>query len=569
MAIVYLEVDDEITTAAARIRTATDPEVVLVLPGGSRIATSRINFRLLAHEATGRGRRLAIVAPEASSRALAASAGLPTFATIPEYEGARAAPVGDRVAARPGPLAPDTYGVGGPRAGEPIRAAGGSAPAADRVAAREAAVRRGADESPAGGRGGVGASTGLAGLDGAAGTRRRRWPLLVALLLGVALLAGAGAAVGYVVLPTATVTLHLVAVPVGPLAFEGIADPDVAAPDRAAATIPAIRVAIPLAAAGTFESTGTRVEEAAATGTVRWTNCDPSRSYTIPAGTVVRTTAAIGFETREAVLVPVAIPSGTPPDIEVTCQSRDVDVVAIRKGPAGNVEAGAISVVPGNYHPGLVLVSNPAPTSGGRREEFPLIAEEDVTAAIVALTAQLDTQLAEAATDPPGLPAGAVAYPETARRGEPIPSELAADLVGREVETFELALTAEGSVVAADPAPLTQIGADRLLAEVPAGMELRWDSLQVEVGQGVVEGEAVRFPVSGRAEAVREITDEEVRALVKGLTAAEAKAALAPYGSAEVVLWPDWATTVTILDLRLQVTVVPLDPITPVPSPSP
>jgi hypothetical protein len=569
MAIVYLEVDDEITTAAARIRTAIDPEVVLVLPAGSRIATSRINFRLLAHEATGRGRRLAVVAPEASSRALAASAGLPTFATIPEYEGARAVPAADETAARPGPPVPDPDRVAAAPAREPIRAASGSVPGAGRVPGARQATGRGADESVAGGRGGVGASTGLAGPDGAARSRRRRWPLLVALLLGVVLLAGAGAAVGYVVLPTATVTLRLVAVPVGPLAFEGTADPAVAAPDPATATIPALRVVIPLAAAGTFESTGRRVEEAAATGSVRWTNCDPGRSYTIPAGTVVRTAAGIGFETRETVLVPVAIISGTPPDVDVRCQLRETDVVAIRKGPAGNVEANTITVVPGAYNPDLVRVTNPAPTSGGIRQEFPLIAEEDVTAAMAALIAQLDAQLTEAAANPPGLPEGATAYPETARRGDPVPSELAADLVGREVETFELALTAEGHVVAADPAPLVEIGRGRLVAEVPAGMEIREDSLLVEIGQGMVDGETIRFPVSGRAEAVREITDEEVRALVKGLTAAEAKAALAPYGSAEVVLWPDWATTVTILDLRLQVTVVPLDPITPVPSPSP
>jgi hypothetical protein len=565
MAIVYLEVDDEITTAAARIRTATDPEVVLVLPAGSRIATSRINFRLLAHEASGRARRLAIVAPEASCRALAASAGLPTFATIPEYEEARAAPAGDRVATRAGQPEPDSTRAGSARAGEPIRAASGSAPAVARVAAGKAPPGRGPEEPTAGERGAVGASTGLAGADSAARSRRRRWPLVVALFLGVVLLGGAGAAVGYVVLPTATVTLHLVAVPVGPLAFEGIADPAVAAPDPATATIPATRVMIPLAASGTFESTGRRVEEAAATGSVRWTNCDPSRSYTIPAGTVVRTAAGIGFETRESVLVPVAILSGTPPDLTVSCQSRETGVVAIRKGPAGNVEAGTIRVVPGAYDPGLVLVTNPAPTSGGRRQEFPLISEEDVTAAMAALTAQLDAQLAEAATNPPGLPEGAGAYPETARRGDPVPSEPLTDLVGREVETFELALTAEGSVVAADPAPLTQIGVDRLIAAVPAGMVIRDGSLQVEVGEGVVEGETIRFSVSGRAEAVREITDEEVRALVRGLTAAEAEAVLAPYGRAEVVLWPDWAETVTILDPRLQVTVVPLDPVAPAP----
>jgi hypothetical protein len=88
--IVYLDVEDEITSAASRIRAAADPRVGLVLPFGSRVATSRINFRLLAREAQDNGRRLDIIAPDASARALAASAGLPVFAAVAEYEEALA-----------------------------------------------------------------------------------------------------------------------------------------------------------------------------------------------------------------------------------------------------------------------------------------------------------------------------------------------------------------------------------------------------------------------------------------------------------------------------------------------
>ena len=75
--IIYLDIDDEITSAATRIRDAKDARVALVLPAGSRVATSRINFRLLAREAQSRRRQLSIVAPEGSARSLAASAGLP------------------------------------------------------------------------------------------------------------------------------------------------------------------------------------------------------------------------------------------------------------------------------------------------------------------------------------------------------------------------------------------------------------------------------------------------------------------------------------------------------------
>src|SRR5688500_11321293 len=83
---VYLDVDDEITSAAARIRSATSTKVALVVPYGSRIATSRMNFRLLSREAIVNNRRLSVVAADAATRALAASAGLPVFGSVGEYE---------------------------------------------------------------------------------------------------------------------------------------------------------------------------------------------------------------------------------------------------------------------------------------------------------------------------------------------------------------------------------------------------------------------------------------------------------------------------------------------------
>src|SRR4051794_18514005 len=86
--IVYLDVDDEITSAASRIRTARGSRIALVVPYGSRIATSRMNFRLLSREAVVSNHRLSIVSGDAAARSLAASAGLPVFGTVAEYDGA-------------------------------------------------------------------------------------------------------------------------------------------------------------------------------------------------------------------------------------------------------------------------------------------------------------------------------------------------------------------------------------------------------------------------------------------------------------------------------------------------
>ncbi len=603
MATFYLDIDDEITSAAARIRSSPDVDVALVLPAGSRIATSRINFRLLAREAGGRSRRLAIVAPEASTRALAASAGLPVFASVVEYEEAVAPdeePGEAAAGGSAGEATPDGTPLGGAAA---IAAAGAAGAAAARpgaagsrpgaharpIVAPDAggggpppsaatpAAERGSPVAPdtAGGttregsraRGAVGPSTGLGPRPVATPRRRRRWPLVVAALLVVAVLSGTGAAVGYVLLPTATVTLRLASVPVGPVTFTGTADPDAVAVNAETATIPAVRVSVPLSATGTFKATGKRVESSKATGEIRWSNCDPTRAYRIPAGTVVRTTSGVGFATSESVFVPVATPTSTPGQYD--CQSRMVGIEAVRDGPEGNVGAGTIVIVPGQYNSIVLKVTNPAATSGGAREEFPRVTQKDVAAATATLAKQLDEQLAAVAPDPPGTPPGAIAYPDTARRGDATPSVPAAGLVGQEVATFDLTLTADGTVVAADPAPLEAIGAARVAAQVPDGKTLREGSARVSVGEGTPEGELISYPVEARAEAVAEVSEDQVRTLVRGKTPAEAAALLADYGSVEVVLWPDWVTTITTLDARLTVTIEGVPPAEPAPTGTP
>ena len=88
MGVIFLDQDDEITTAISRLRASEDIKVALVLPPGSRLGTSRINFRLLAREAQDLPRQASIVTSEAGVRAIAVSAGLLAYATVAEYEAA-------------------------------------------------------------------------------------------------------------------------------------------------------------------------------------------------------------------------------------------------------------------------------------------------------------------------------------------------------------------------------------------------------------------------------------------------------------------------------------------------
>jgi len=595
MAIFYLDIDDEITSAAARIRGTQDLVVVLVLPAGSRIATSRINFRLLAREAQQRSRRLSIVAPDASARALAATAGLPAFASTMEYESSLAQPasVGEEAAA---PATVPAVGVAiqppapAPDAGPAVAQARRLTP--DELAARDVALAGGVAGGASGSTPGsassirdvdrdagrlgtlephataarLGPSTGLGPEREQAATprsHRRRTALLVGLLVLV-FLGVAGGAAAYLLLPSASIVLTIRPAPLAPVEFVVTADPAATAPDPAAAVVPATRLEIPLTASGTFKSTGKRVDEAAAVGSARWTNCDPTRAYSIPRGTLVRTAAGIAFATDEAVFLPVAILN--PP--KITCQDRAVSVTAAKTGPGGNVAAGTITVIPGQYNSVVISVRNPAATSGGKHQEFPRVLQKDVTAALAALGKQLDAQLVASAAAPAGLPAGSTPFPETATRGAATPSLDPTTLVDQEVAQFDLGVTATGTIVTVDQAPILALGEARLAAAVPADRDMVAGSALVTVGPGTVDAQRVRFGVTARAESAPRVDESALRTQLKGRSPTEARAILAAYGDATVTLWPSWATTIPTFDARVDLRVEGVAGVSPTPAPS-
>ena len=425
--IVYLDADDEITSAANRIRQADDTRVALVIPFGSRVATSRINFKLLAREAMVNGRRLDIVAPDASARALAASAGLPVFGSVGEYEAALDAPVPtpDEPAAPPAAAAAGLAAAAAssrrpprpPRTARdrvdpvPTPSAGSRSPRHRPIRASPRLARRSSTRScTAAARSrwrsrAVGAS--------ARGSSSGSWCWPVALV-------AAGAA-AYLVLPSAEITITPQIEDVGPIDVTVRADPAATAVDEAAGVIPALTVDIPVEVSGEFTATGKRTETTPATGGVRWKNCDPSASYTIPRGTIVRTSGGIAFTIDEAVFLPVAVISGTGTKLDLKCQTSEVAVTAVKEGPAGNVDAGTIRIVPARYNRTLITVTNPAATTGGTREEFTRVSKKDVEAALATLEEDLQAQFQLALENPEGVPAGATVFPETAVLGEPAP----------------------------------------------------------------------------------------------------------------------------------------------------
>ncbi len=568
--IVYVDGDDEITSAAARIRGSDDGPVALVVPHGSRIATSRINFRMLAREAQSHGRRLSIVAGDGATRALAASAGLPVFASVGEYEGSLVAePAGADPPPAPRPAVAAPRAVATPRAGDgagrgrktrripdptvPVATVATPAvppPAVPSPAPTVAPVPPPAPTVPP-------PQVGPERIAGApADPTRRRWrlgreaaPLAVALVALAFLVGGVGA---WLLLPAASIAITPRQESMAPLAFAVRADPAAATADPAAAVVPATRLSFDVAASDTFPVRGKRVEEAKASGRVTFRSYNTAAPNTIPAGSIVSTEGGIQFRTTAAVRLARA--RVFPPD-RIVPSAASVAIEAVKAGTAGNVPPNAIIVVPRGEDPVVTNVRNVDPTSGGKHDEFPKIDQADLDAAVSQLTEQLGKDFDTLIADPAQVPAGTTVFPDTRSLADPVPSTDPAGLIGQEIASFELEMTTTGTVIAVDESAVTALAADRMRAAVGAGRRLVEGSIEVTVETPSVAGEIVTFPVTATASQVQVLDPKVLAAQVKGQPAGEARRILAQYGEVELSLWPDWVTAVPGIDARIDVRV--------------
>ncbi len=551
--IIYLDIDDEITSAAARVRSNDARRVALVLPFGSRVATSRINFRLLSRDALINEKQLAVVAADPATRALAASAGLPVFSSVGEYEssfaGLEAEPeeqegstgvvavAAPSRGARPAPTIVPTA--------SPVDAA---APRGETVPIRAPRPRSAmTDRSPAP------AGPPTPPTSPSAGPGRRggsRLPLVVALavLALVVLVGGVGA---YVLLPSATILVTPRPEALPPLTLTVKADPSATAPDAGTLVVPAIQVPLKVTVTDTFQATGKRVEEATATGQVRFSNLDFLRTNTVPGGSIVSTNAGVRFRTNSTITVPKADLVG----LTVFPGRASVGVTAVDPGVAANVEPNTIVIVPKGEDPQALKVVNPDATSGGKHDEFPKVAQADVDAALKKLSTALDAAFQARLDDPSIAAPGATVFRETAVLGDFTPDVDPATLVGQEITAFQLGLSATGTVIAVDSSPISSIAEQAFRSTVSADHQLVAGSIKVSVGAATVAGQVVSFPVTATGQQIAKLDPAALKQLVMGKSLSDARAALAAYGDATVTAWPDWVGTVPTIDSRVSVSV--------------
>jgi hypothetical protein len=560
--LVYLDVDDEITSAAARIRASDADAVTLVLPYGSRLATSRINFRLLAREAEARHKQIEIVTADASARSLAAAAGLTVHPSVAAYEGARAGATG-----APGQEAP-------PEAGD-------NRPETD----VDATTTTGLWSATAAAPGAAGVPVGGLDVEADAPTRvvtlpRTKSPavplvgpprppvrtgLAVGVGLAVVVLVVVGGLLALELLPSATIVLAPRSEPIRPLNLTVEARTDVTAVDAENLRIPAQRIEFDLSATYTVTATGLKVEETKATGSVTFSNFDTGSGVVIPAGTVVRTTGRdkVEFVTLSDLTLPSAQIDFFPP-FPTRPSTGSVAVEAVEPGEDGNVGNNTITDVPGGGR--LLQLTNPEATSGGSHTEAPEISQADVDAAVAAITAGLaddfDAQLGAGTAVPPG----ATTFPVSEPIGAPEYSVDPATLVGSSELEVEVTATAAGAILAVDPAPIASVAQAHLQQEVAEGWSLDPDSIAFTLSTPTQLGDTVTYPFTIGGTQVRDVDEKALLDSIRGLILPEARTKLAAYGDAQVTLWPDWVTTIP--DNVDRITLTLAEP-APAPSPTP
>jgi hypothetical protein len=532
--VLYLDADDEITSAAARIRATEAERIAVVLPYGSRVATSRINFRLLAREATERGKSIEIVAADASARALALTAGLTVHPSVAAFEAG----------------GPDE-GLGSPGAadGAAVTAATVAPTPADADAPTSVILVPKSKASP----------VPVVG--------RVRPPVRsgVAIGLGLALVAFIviGGVLAYALLPSATIVLSPWASTIGPLSADVVADPNAVAADPAALTVPATRFTFALSVSQTFQATGVKVTDTKATGSVTFANFDTGRGVVIPAGTIVRTRSGIEFKTVASLTLPAATVDFFPP-FATHPSTGSVGIEAVVAGPTGNVGNNTITIVEkGGKN---LKVSNPDATSGGDHTETPQVSQRDVDGAIATLTAGLPAQLDQQIAAATNVPAGMTVYPQTGEVGTATPSVDPKTLVGQTEAQFDLGVTAQGTVIGVDSSPIRSLAEARLRSQVQTDWSLEEASISIDVGAPNVVGQVVSFPVSMSARQVRNVNQAALLAEVQGLDVPAARARLDDFGNADIRLWPDWVTTIPTNASRVTLTLG--DP-APLPLPTP
>ncbi|HEV2249231.1 MAG TPA: hypothetical protein VGT60_01855 [Candidatus Limnocylindria bacterium] len=351
---------------------------------------------------------------------------------------------------------------------------------------------------------------------------------------------GAVALLLMIVIPSAAITVAPAAIPMPAATFTVRAGPG--------GDVPAQPLSATVTTKVTGTATGFRNDEVKATGSVRFTN-QTTDDLTIPQGTVVQTSTGSGriqFVTTET----KSLPRSVIVFVTVVPGTADVAVEAVLGGLTGNVGANRI-VVSNN---GRYQVTNPAPTTGGDIKRIPVVKAEDYTAATA--KASVDRALADAANEQKTRWSAQLSGSGVVWVGTPSLTSQGslADVVGKEVATFDVPVTAtvQGFAVAGDQP--TKAAAERYRTMASPGYVLDERGAQYNAIATVADN-GVSWRITASGTQLPQLDAARIQGALAGRTPAEARAALEAQGLkvTGVRLWPDWWPRMPLLGARIAV----------------
>lgn len=378
----------------------------------------------------------------------------------------------------------------------------------------------------------------------------RRIRLAIALMVFVV----AVVAIGYVVLPSATVTLTP-----AQTRLETTADitvnPQIQSVDVENRLIPAITLSVQIEDSGTIETTGAEaLEDAPATGSVVFIN-QTGQAVTIPPGTTVTTSAGTPIQfrtTQEAILE-----GGVGLQIEVP-----IEALQTSAGEIGNVDSGLINTIIGPLA-SRVTVRNITPTAGGASRTQRVVTQGDLDLLLATVKQQLQNRAYLEMQSQ--LSADQCIILETVHIAEERSDWTTfSGEVGQTADTLSLTMRVVVEATGVDERYGRQIVLAQMSKQIAQGQFIKPDSLTYGLGCESVStsnldtGEAT-FSVSGSGIVSAEIDTEGVQQRLAGRSINDAIAFLVselPLQQGEVpqiVIAPDWFGNMPLLAWRITV----------------
>lgn len=357
-----------------------------------------------------------------------------------------------------------------------------------------------------------------------------------------------------VVGPSATIVIAATPTPLGPFEYDLRAGPN--GGDIRATTLFDDK----LTAKTTGTATGTKPDETKAAGQELFKNLT-TNDIRIPIGTLVQTTDSppVRFLTTEEKILPRS--TILPP----TFGTALINIQALEVGPKGNVAADKIT----RSGSSEVLVTNPAPTLGGKADQIPVVTQADYDKAVSLSDSDVKSKAEQRTLEwKAGAAKGTNVYGVLWKRTGVLTP--ASDVVGKELPiskdkpaTFEITVSGSATAYAVtDQEPKTTAIA-RLRQELASGMDLDPTSPLVDqvIGASVAD-DGVHWRVRAQGKQVPQPKTTQMTAALAGreYTAVGPLAEQLGFKLRSITPWPEWWPRLPVLDSRITIVVEALPP---------